>query len=41
MKGTDFGAHNEDLKHLLLWCPAYSNERGKITKLQQGVLVAE
>ncbi len=24
------GAHNVDLKHFLLWCPAYREERGKI-----------
>ncbi len=29
------GADNEDLKHFLLWCPAYAEERGKITWLQQ------
>ncbi len=29
------GADNEDLKHFLLWCPAYREERGKITRLQQ------
>ncbi len=28
-------ADNEDLKHFLLWCPAYGEERGKITRLQQ------
>ncbi len=30
-----FGAHKEDLRHFLLWCPAYCEERGKITRLQQ------
>ncbi len=29
------GAHKEDLRHFLLWCPAYCEERGKITRLQQ------
>ncbi len=28
-------ADNEDLKHFLLWCPAYREERGKITRFQQ------
>ncbi len=31
MCGTD----NEDLKLFLLWCPAYGEERGEITRLQQ------
>ncbi len=31
MCGTD----NEDMKHFLLWCPAYTEIRGKITRLQQ------
>ncbi len=29
------GALNEDLRHFLLWCPAYCEERGKIIRLQQ------
>ncbi len=29
------GADNEDLKHFLLWCPAYREERRKFTRLQQ------
>ncbi len=29
------GADNEDLKHFLLWCPAYGEERGKIIQLKQ------
>ncbi len=29
------GADNEDLKHFLLWCPAYREESAKITRLQQ------
>ncbi len=28
-------ADKEDLKHFLLWCPAYTEIRGKITWLQQ------
>ncbi len=29
------GADNEDLKHFLLWYPAYGAERGKILRLQK------
>ncbi len=29
------GAHKEDPRHFLLWCPACCEERGKITRLQQ------
>ncbi len=29
------GNENEDLKHFLLWCPAYSADRQKNIKLQQ------
>ncbi len=29
------GADNEDLKHFLLWCPAYREERRIFTQLQQ------
>ncbi len=29
------GADEEDLKHFLLWCLAYTDMRGKITRLQQ------
>ncbi len=30
-----YGAEKDDLKHFLLWCPAYTERRGKITWLQQ------
>ncbi len=29
------GAENEDLRHFLLWCPAYAEERKKCVRLQQ------
>ncbi len=29
------GAEREDLKHLMLWCPAYTQERRKSERLQQ------
>ena len=29
------GSEKEDLRHFLLWCPAYSDERQKNEKLQQ------
>ncbi len=29
------GAEREDLKHLMLWCPAYTHERMKSERLQQ------
>ncbi len=29
------GAEREDLKHFMLWCPAYTQERRKSERLQQ------
>ncbi len=29
------GAEHEDLKHFMLWCPAYTQERMKSERLQQ------
>ncbi len=29
------GAEKEDLRHFLLWCPAYTDERRKSPRLQQ------
>ncbi len=30
-----WGAEKEDLKHFLLWCPAYTDEKSKSPRLQQ------
>ncbi len=32
---------DKDLKHFLLWCPAYTEIRGKITQLQQPYIEKE
>ncbi len=32
---------DEDLKHFLLWCPAYTEIREKITRLQQPYIEEE
>ncbi len=35
------GAEREDLKHFMLWCPAYTQERRKSERLQQPYIEEE